>query len=84
MPTLAYRICGRVVYTTADLDNLFAEETRCPRCGNLLSPERRADNRRKHERRYHRPDVPGAPGSFERRANDRRRHKRRRDDGKSF
>ena len=84
MPTLACRICGRVVYTTASLDSLFAEETRCPRCGNILNMERRVDNRRKRERRRNPPDVPGPPGSFERRASERRKHTRRRDDNRSF
>ena len=84
MPTLACYICGRVVYTTASLDNLFAEESRCPRCGNVLNLERRKDNRRKGERRVNPPDVPGPPGSFERRQGERRKLKRRRDENRSF
>ena len=84
MPTLACRVCGRVVYTTTELDSLFAEERRCPRCGSMLFHERRVDNRRKRERRINPPDVPGPPGSFERRTSERRRVERRRDDGKSF
>ena len=84
MPTLACRVCGRVVYTTASLDSLFAEERRCPRCGSMLYAERRADNRRRTERRNNRPDVPGSPGSFERRANERRKQPRRRDDNAAF
>ncbi len=84
MPTLACRICGRIVYTTAALETLFAEESRCPRCGNVLDVERRVDNRRKVERRQNPPDVPGPPGSFERRVSERRRHTRRRDDNRSF
>jgi hypothetical protein len=84
MPTLACRICGRVVYTTASLDSLFSEESRCPRCGNSLDVERRVDNRRKTERRRNPPDVPGPPGSFERRTGERRKHTRRRDDNRQF
>ena len=84
MPTLACRICGRVVYTTASLDSLFSEEGRCPRCGNVLSVERRVDNRRKGERRMNPPDVPGSPGGLERRTGERRRQQRRRDDNRSF
>jgi hypothetical protein len=84
MPTLACRICGRVVYTAAALDTLFAEERRCPRCGGMLFEERRVDNRRKTERRQNRPDVPGPPGSFERRIRQRRVSQRRRDDNAAF
>jgi hypothetical protein len=84
MPTLACRICGRVVYTAAALDSLFAEERRCPRCGGMLFGERRVANRRKGERRLNPPDVPGPPGSFERRTSERRRGQRRRDDNQAF
>jgi hypothetical protein len=84
MPTLACRICGRVVYTTAELETLFAEESRCPRCGGGLWPERRRESRRKFERRQNPPDDPGPPSGVERRGSDRRQAKRRRDDGKSF
>ena len=84
MPSLACQICGRVVYTTAALDNLFAEERRCPRCGGALYPERRLAQRRKGERRRNPPDVPGPPGSFERRQQERRRTVRRRDDRTTF
>jgi len=84
MPTLACRICGRVVYTTAALDSLFAEEGRCPRCGNVLAVERRIDNRRTHDRRQNPPALPGPPGGFERRTSERRRQQRRRDDNRSF
>lgn len=84
MPTLACRICGRVVYTAAAFDSLFAEERRCPRCGGMLSGERRLAQRRKTERRLNRPDVPGPPGSFERRTSQRRKTQRRRDDNAAF
>ena len=84
MPTLSCRICGRVVYTAASLDSLFAEERRCPRCGGMLFAERRLANRRKGERRKNPPDVPGPPGSFERRTRERRVTQRRRDDNAAF
>ncbi len=81
MPTLACRICGRVVYTTVSLDALLPEERRCPRCGAILDAERRSDDRRKAERRQNPPDAPGPPGGVERRVADRRRGPRRREDG---
>lgn len=81
MPTLACRVCGRVVYTPAGLDTLFAEERRCPRCGSILSAERRVDSRRRGERRMNPQDVPGSPGSVERRTRGRRTVTRRRDEG---
>jgi hypothetical protein len=84
MPTLACRVCGRVVYTAAALDNLFAEERRCPRCGSILWEERRQDNRRKRERRQNPMDTPGPPNNIERRSSERRRRDRRRDGDKSF
>jgi hypothetical protein len=84
MPNLACRICGRVVYTSASLDSLFAEERRCPRCGGMLFVERRVDTRRKRERRVNPPDVPGPPGSLERRRGDRRQTERRRDANAGF
>ena len=84
MPTLACRVCGRVVYTTAGLDTLFAEERRCPRCGSILFAERRVGSRRKRERRVNPSDIPGPPGSFERRTRERRTDIRRRDDDKQL
>ena len=84
MPTLACRICGRVVYTTASLDALLPEERRCPRCGAILDTERRGGNRRKGERRQNPPNDPGPPGGVERRVWDRRQVPRRRDDDKPF
>lgn len=80
MPTLACRICGRVVYTTAAIETLFAEESRCPRCGGPLWEERRVANRRKWQRRQNPDDNPGPPTSFERRVAERRVKKRRRDE----
>lgn len=84
MPSLSCRICGRVVYTTASHDDLFAEERRCPRCGGLLYPERRLSQRRTGERRKNPVDDPGPPGGTERREQQRRRVTRRRDEGKAF
>jgi hypothetical protein len=84
MPTLACRVCGRVVYTTVSIDALFAEERRCPRCGSILFGERRVDNRRKVERRRNPADDPGPPGNFDRRVSDRRSRERRRSDDKTF
>ena len=83
MPTLACRICGRVVYATAPFNSLFAEESRCPRCGGTLHEERRAENRRKSQRRENSPENPGPPDG-ERRTEDRRVTKRRRDDSGPF
>jgi len=82
VPTLACRICGRVVYTTASLDALLPEERRCPRCGAILDGERRGESRRKAERRLNPTDAPGPPGGVERRVTDRRQGPRRRDDDK--
>lgn len=84
MPTLACRICGRVVYTTAPFETLFAEESRCPRCGGVLWQERRMAARRRGERRQEPSDVTRAPGGTERRVAERRTGQRRRDDNRSF
>ena len=85
MPTLACRICGRVVYTTAEFETLFAEESRCPRCGGVLFQERRHGKRRKFQRRQNPAADPGPPGGVERRGGgDRRKSRRRRDDSQSF
>ncbi|HET9853115.1 MAG TPA: hypothetical protein VFP56_11500 [Candidatus Limnocylindrales bacterium] len=84
MPTLACRICGRVVYTAAAFETLFAEESRCPRCGGVLWPERRGEHRRKFERRQNPADAPGAPSGMERRIAERRKGQRRRNDNRAF
>ena len=83
MPSLACRICGRVVYTTASFETLFAEESRCPRCGGVLWPDRRHETRRKYERRVNPPESPGPPSGIERRTSERRRSQRRRDDNRT-
>jgi hypothetical protein len=84
MPNLACRICGRVVYTTAPLESLFAEERRCPRCGGMLFPDRRTGNRRDAEQPGDPPADPGADQGPDLPADDRRLMRRRRDDAHSF
>jgi phage FluMu protein Com len=84
MPMLACRTCGRVIYATAPLDHLLAEERRCPRCGAMLNEERRADNRRKVARRSGPAEDGAGFGGAERRTVERRELRRRRDDGKSL
>ncbi|MGH2474443.1 MAG: hypothetical protein ACRDIL_04200, partial [Candidatus Limnocylindrales bacterium] len=57
MPKLVCRSCGQGVYTTAPFEQLFADERRCPRCGQLLFSDRRSGvTRRKAQRRR----APGA------------------------
>ena len=52
MPKLVCRSCGQGVYTTAPFEQLFADERRCPRCGQLLFSDRRSGvTRRKAQRR---------------------------------
>ncbi len=82
MPNLACRICGRVVFTTAPIDALFAEERRCPRCGAMLAVERRGKSQRQGETRKNPTGNPGPPDGSERRVAERRWKKRRRDEGK--
>jgi hypothetical protein len=80
MPSLACWSCGRRIFTTAPLEALFPEERRCPRCGALLSLERRQGGRREHERRRNPPDDPGPPPEGERRKGERRQGQRRREE----
>jgi hypothetical protein len=77
VPRLACWSCGRVVYTVAPVEALFAEERRCPRCGALMNSERREIERRSAIRRQNPPGDPGPPGGVERRVEDRRRDQRR-------
>ena len=78
MPKLACRACGRQIYTVSPLESLFAEERRCPRCGAILSTERRQTDRRQRVRRVNPPDDPGPPADTgERRIADRRKARRR-------
>ena len=82
MPRLACWSCGRQIYTVAPLESLFAEERRCPRCGALLSNERREVERRERIRRVNPGDDPGPPEpGDERRVEERRKVRRRRDPG---
>jgi DNA-directed RNA polymerase subunit RPC12/RpoP len=75
---LACRTCGRQVYTAAPLENLFAEERRCPRCGAYLDMDRRLEDRRHYIRRVNPPALPGPPlGVGERRLAERRMARRR-------
>jgi hypothetical protein len=78
VPRLACRACGRQVYTAASIGSLFAEERRCPRCGAVMDPERRAYERRQVVRRRNLPHDPGPPpGTGERRFAERRVVQRR-------
>jgi hypothetical protein len=78
VPKLACRACGRQVYAAAAIGSLFAEERRCPRCGAVMDPERRAFDRRQVVRRRNPPDDPGPPaGVGERRVRERRVAQRR-------
>ena len=80
MPTLVCHACGRVVYTTAPLGDLFAEERRCPRCGAFLEVDRRLGNRRLVNRRQDTPEDPPPPDGVERRIAERRSGRRRKTD----
>lgn len=80
MPRIVCRTCGREIYTTAPIENLFADERRCPRCGAALQEDRRETDRRKGHRRVNPPAQPGPPEGSERRGEDRRKRRRRRGD----
>jgi DNA-directed RNA polymerase subunit RPC12/RpoP len=80
VPKLACWSCGRQLYAVAPLEALFAEERRCPRCGQSLAHERRTGERRGRVRRLNPPDDPGPPSGDERRIADRRAGQRRRGD----
>jgi len=85
VPKLACHACGRQIYTVAPLEALFAEERRCPRCGALLSTERRAVDRRQRMRRVNPLDDPGPPADTgERRSLERRQGSRRGGDRNTF
>jgi NAD-dependent SIR2 family protein deacetylase len=74
MAHLACRTCGRQIYTVANLEALFAEERRCPGCGQGLQPERRMFDRRQIIRRQYVPDFDPIR---EERVEDRRKMRRR-------
>lgn len=78
MPRLSCRTCGRQIYTVAPLESLFAEERRCPRCGALLTADRRLNERRTAARRENPPETPGPPQESEERRTTQRRTGRRR------
>jgi hypothetical protein len=81
MPRIICRTCGREVYATAPIEQLFADERRCPRCGAPLQNDRRGHDRRVEDRRVNPPDNPGPPpGMAERRVGERRKGPRRRGD----
>jgi hypothetical protein len=82
VPKLACRACGRQIYTVAPLESLFAEERRCPRCGEFMDAERRETDRRLTVRRQNPPDTPGPPAEAgERRVGERRTRRRRQAEG---
>jgi hypothetical protein len=80
VPRIVCRACGREVYATAPIEQLFADERRCPRCGAPLQNDRRASDRRVADRRVNPPDDPGPPPEGERRVTERRKDPRRRGD----
>ena len=84
MPRIICRTCGREVYATAPIEQLFADERRCPRCGAPLQNDRRAVDRRVSNRRVNPPEDPGPPEiPGERRVEDRRKDRRRHGEGGS-
>jgi len=80
MPRIVCRSCGREIYTTVPIEQLFADERRCPRCGTALQDDRRSNDRRKGQRRANPPEEPGPPAATERRVEERRTGRRRRGD----
>jgi hypothetical protein len=85
VPKLACRTCGRQIYTVAPLQELIADERRCPRCGAYMDADRREDERRRWNRRVNPPDRPGPPeGVGERRVGERRVNRRRRDQSRGW
>jgi ribosomal protein S27AE len=80
MPRIVCRSCGREIYATVAVDQLFADERRCPRCGASLQADRRATDRRTEHRRQNPDEDPGPPDGKERRTGDRRGGKRRKGD----
>jgi hypothetical protein len=78
MPRLACRSCGRQIYAAAPLDEMVADERRCPRCGAYLNPERREGERRELVRREEPADDMRPEAAAERRVARRRRSRRRR------
>ena len=87
MPRIICHTCGREVYATAPIEQLFADERRCPRCGAPLQNDRRVTDRRQMNRREIPSAESGPPesseesgppeSSEERRVKDRREDRRR-------
>ena len=78
MPRIVCKSCGREVYATAPVEQLFADERRCSRCGAALSNDHRAKDRRSTLRRKNPPEDPGPPADTERREAERRGSRQRR------
>ncbi len=82
MPRIVCRTCGREVYATAPIEQLFADERRCPRCGAPLQNDRRDVERRRVSRRVNPAEEPGAPEPpGELRVDERRKGRRRHGEG---
>ena len=60
MPRIICHTCGREVYATAPIEQLFADERRCPRCGAPLQNDRRVTDRRQMNRREN-PSAESGP-----------------------
>ncbi|MCI0347663.1 MAG: hypothetical protein L0221_19855 [Chloroflexi bacterium] len=60
MPKLVCRSCGQGVYTTAPFEQLFADERRCPRCGQLLFSDRRSGAMRRRAQRRQPAEIDAA------------------------
>lgn len=78
MPRIVCKSCGREVYATAPVEQLFADERKCSRCGASLSNDHRAKDRRLTLRRKNPADDPGPPADTERREAERRSGQQRR------
>ena len=63
MPRIICHTCGREVYATAPIEQLFADERRCPRCGAPLQNDRRVTDRRQVNRRENPSEESGPPES---------------------
>ncbi len=83
MPKLVCPACGRELYTTSPVAQLFADERRCPRCGKALQDDHRKVDRRTTNRRENPPDELGPPETIERRVGERRQGRRRKRDTES-
>ena len=77
MPRIVCRSCGGVVYATAPIEQLVADERTCSRCGAALFGDRRAIDRRVVNRRVNPTEDPGSPEEDERRLAERRSDQRR-------